>query len=282
MRIGAHVSIAGGVDLAVERGIELHCDAIQIFNKNNNQWRAFPITDEVVKRYRANLKQCNIRPVVSHASYLINLATSADALWQKSLTSFEEELERCDRLKIPYLVVHPGSHMGAGEDIGIARVATALNDIYARRNFKTMTCIEQTAGQGNHIGYKFEHLAAIRAQMKNKKRFGVCLDTCHLFAAGFDFRTTEKYAAVLKQFDEIVGCQHIKCFHLNDSKTPLGSRVDRHADIGKGTIGRAGFQLFLNDERFRDLPGLIETPTDGTGKDERRNLNALRRLIRPA
>lgn len=277
MRLGAHISVAGGVDLAIARGEELKCDAIQIFNKNNNQWKAFVLADDVVRRYHRALKTGNIHPVVSHSSYLINLATADDALWRKSIASFEEELERCDRLKIPFLVVHPGSHMGAGEDFGIRRVAAALDDIYSRRHFKAMTCIEHTAGQGNHIGYKFEHLAAIRAQTRARRKVGICLDTCHLFAAGYDYRTPEKYAALMRDFDRIVGIRHIKCFHFNDSKTPLGSRVDRHAAIGKGKIGRSGFRSFLTDPRFREHAGLIETPTDGTGKDERRNLSLLRR-----
>lgn len=278
MRLGAHVSIAGGFDLAVARAVALGCEAIQIFNKNNNQWRAFPMQDDVIKRYRRTLRTSAIRPVVSHASYLINLATSDDALWRKSLASFEEELERCDRLRVPYLVVHPGSHMGAGEPAGCARVAAALNDIYERRGFKAITLLEHTAGQGNHIGYRFEHLADIRSKLRNSRKVGVCLDTCHLLAAGYDFRTPDGYVAVLREFDAVVGGKHIKCIHLNDSKTPLGSRVDRHADIGKGLIGRRGFQSFLTDPRFADTPGLIETPTDGTGKDEKRNLRALRRL----
>ncbi len=278
MRLGVHVSIAGGVDLAVERGVALKCDAIQIFNKNNNQWKAFALTDDVIARYKANLKGCDIHPVVSHASYLINLATSDRALWTKSLGSFEEELERCDRLGVPYLVVHPGSHMGAGEDVGIANVVNALNDIYGRRKFKCITCIEHTAGQGNHIGYKFEHLGAIRQGLNDKKRFGVCFDTCHLVAAGYDYSTPEKYETMMQTFNKLVGFKTLKVVHFNDSKTPRGSRVDRHADIGKGTVGKSGFRSFLTDSRLRDIPGLLETPTDGTGKDEKRNLAALRRL----
>lgn len=278
MRLGVHVSIAGGVDLAIARGVALKCDAIQIFNKNNNQWRAFTLAEDVIKRYKQNLKECEIYPVVSHASYLINLATSDQSLWEKSGASFEEELERCDRLGIRYLVVHPGSHMGAGEDVGVMRVADALNDIYARRRFKCVTTIEQTAGQGNHIGYKFEQLAAIRQGMRDKKKFAVCLDTCHLVAAGYDFSTPEKYQAMMTAFDEIVGLKTLKVIHLNDSKTPLGSRVDRHAEVGKGTVTKSGFRSFLTDPRLAEIPGLLETPTDGTGKDEKRNLATLRRL----
>ncbi|MCC7164544.1 MAG: deoxyribonuclease IV [Anaerolineae bacterium] len=278
MRLGMHVSVAGGVDLAVERGVALKCQAIQIFNKNNNQWKAFTITDEVVARYKANLKACDIHPVISHASYLINLATSDQALWEKSRDSFREELERCDRLGIRHLVVHPGSHMGAGKEVGIARVAQALNEIYAANKIKCVTTIEHTAGQGNHIGYKFEHLAGIRKGMHNKNKFAVCLDTCHLVAAGYDFRTPEKYEAMMEAFDKIVGLRTLQAVHFNDSKTPLGSRVDRHDHIGKGTVGRGGFRSFLTDPRLAELPGILETPTDGTGKDERRDLAALKRI----
>lgn len=278
MRLGMHVSIAGGVDLAIARGVALRCEAIQIFNKNNNQWKAFTLADDVVVRYKRALKASAIRPVVSHASYLINLATTDQALWEKSRDSFAEELERCDRLGVPYLVVHPGSHMGAGEETGIARVAQALNEIYARHKFKCVTCIEHTAGQGNHIGYKFEHLAAIRKQMGDKKKFGVCLDTCHLVAAGYDYSTPEKYAAMMRAFDKTVGLKTLKVVHFNDSKTPLGSRVDRHDHIGKGTVGKSGFRSFLTDPRLSEIPGLLETPTDGTGRDEKRNLAALRKL----
>lgn len=281
MRLGMHVSVAGGVDLAIERGVALKCDAIQIFNKNNNQWKAFELKDDVVARYKQNLKNCDIHPVVSHASYLINLATSDQALWEKSRDSFAEELERCDRLAIPYLVVHPGSHMGAGEEYGCARVAQALNEIYARQKIKCVTTIEHTAGQGNHIGYKFEHLAEIREKMRNPRKFAVCFDTCHLVAAGYDYSTPEKYAAMMKAFDKLVGFKTLKVVHFNDSKTPLGSRVDRHEHIGKGSVGKSGFRSFLTDARLAEIPGLLETPTDGTGKDEKRNLAALRKLATP-
>lgn len=278
MRIGAHVSIAGGMDLAIDRGIELGCEAIQVFTKNNNQWRAAPLTDEVVARFHAKLRASPLHPVVAHAAYLINLATSDDALWKKSIESFEGELERCDRLKIRYMVVHPGSHMGAGEEVGIRRVAEALTQIYDRRGFEVVTCLEHTAGQGNHLGYTLEHLAAIRDRVTPRNRVGVCLDTCHLFAAGMDFRKPEAYVSLMQRIDDVLGLAQIKCIHLNDSKTPLGSRVDRHEHIGKGRIGRAGFGHWLNDPRWTELPGLIETPTDPTISYERRNLAVLRRL----
>lgn len=280
MRLGAHISIQGGVDLAVARGVALGCDSIQIFNKNNNQWKAFTLTDEVIARYKRDLKACAIRPVVSHASYLLNLATSDQPLWKKSCASLQEELERCDRLAIPFLIIHPGSHMGAGEAVGCARVALALNEIYASKPIKTVTLIEHTAGQGNHIGYRFEHLAEIRRQVSNKRRLGFCLDTCHLLAAGYDLRTPEAYRATLAEFDKVVGLKHVKVIHLNDSKTPLGSRVDRHTHIGKGAIGKTGFKTLVSDPRWAETPGLLETPTDGTGKDVKRELALLRRLAK--
>jgi deoxyribonuclease-4 len=279
MRIGAHVSIAGGADLAILRGMELDCDAIQIFTKNNNQWRAAPLKKDVVERFRANLADSGIRPVVAHTSYLINLGTSNKPLWNKSCKSFQTELERCERLGVPYLVAHPGSHTGAGIEQGLQNLARALNEIHARtKGYRVMTLVEQMAGQGTNLCCDFEQIARLLEMVKEKERVGVCLDTCHLFAAGYDYRSPAKFEALIKEIDTTIGLDLVKCVHLNDSKTGLGSRVDRHEHIGKGKIGRLGFQLFLTDSRFKDTPGLIETPTDGTGKDERRNLRTLRRL----
>ncbi len=279
MRIGAHVSIAGGADLAVLRGLELECEAIQIFTKNNNQWRAAPLKKEVVERFRANLADSGIRPVVAHTSYLINLGTSNKRLWSKSFKSFETELERCERLGVPFLVTHPGSHTGAGVEQGLQNLARALNQVHERNpGYRVMTLVEHMAGQGTNLCSDFQQVAQLIEMVKEKKRVGVCLDTCHLFAAGCDYRSPAKYEALMREIDTSFGLDLVKCIHLNDSKTALGSRVDRHEHIGKGKIGRLGFRLFLADARFKDTPGLIETPTDGTGKDERRNLRVLRRL----
>lgn len=279
MRIGAHVSIAGGADLAVLRGLELECDAIQIFTKNNNQWRAAPLKKEVVERFRSNLADSGIRPVVAHTSYLINLGTSNKRLWNKSFKSFETELERCERLGVPFLVTHPGSHTGAGAEQGLRNLARALNQAHARNpGYHVVTLIEHMAGQGTNLCCTFEEIARLLEMVTEKQRVGICLDTCHLFAAGCDYRSPAKFEALMSEIDAAFGLALVKCIHLNDSKTALGSRVDRHEHIGKGKIGRLGFQLFLTDSRFKDTPGLIETPTDGTGKDERRNLRALRRL----
>ncbi|MGE5141027.1 MAG: deoxyribonuclease IV [Rudaea sp.] len=279
MRIGAHVSIAGGADLAVDRGIELGCEAIQIFTKNNNQWRAAPLTSEVVDRFHTKLGDSDIHPVVAHTSYLINLGTPDPALWEKSFESFETELERCERLGVHYLVTHPGSHMGAGTDRGIENLARAINKANARHpEYRVVTLIEQMAGQGTNLCGSLEQVAQVIDLTEDKKRVGVCLDTAHLFAAGFDYRSAEKYAATIKTINAVVGLERVKCIHLNDSKTALGSKVDRHEAIGKGKIGKIGFQLFLQDRRFRNTPGLLETPTDGTGKYERLNLRMLRKL----
>lgn len=279
MRIGAHVSIAGGVDLAVLRGLEYGCDAIQIFTKNNNQWRAFPLKKDVVERFRANLGDSGLRPVVAHTSYLINLGTSSKRLWNKSVKSLQTELERCEMLGVPYLVTHPGSHTGAGVDRGLRNVADAINLVHSKTlDHRVMVLVEHMAGQGTNLCCEFEQIARLFEMVEARDRVGVCLDTCHLFAAGCDYRSPEKYQALISKIDGVIGLRRVKCIHLNDSKTALGSRVDRHEHIGKGKIGRAGFQLFLTDPRFKETPGLIETPTDGTGKDERRNLRTLRRL----
>jgi deoxyribonuclease IV len=279
MRLGAHVSIAGGADLAILRGMELGCDAIQIFTKNNNQWRAAPLKRDVIERFRANLADSGMRPVVAHTSYLINLGTSSKRLWNKSRKSFETELERCEKLGVTYLVTHPGSHTGAGIDQGLKNLADALNLVHGHtRGYHTITLVEHMAGQGTNLCFEFEQIARLLDMVKDKERVGVCMDTCHLFAAGCDFRTREKYTALMQEIDHAVGLQSVKCVHLNDSKTSLGSHVDRHEHIGKGKIGRLGFQLFLTDPIFKDTPGLIETPTDGSGRDELRNLRTLRRL----
>ncbi len=280
MRLGAHMSIAGGVDLAVLRGQSVGCDAIAMFTKNNNQWRAKPLTPDDADRFNAALLETGIRPVVAHSSYLINLASPDDALWKKSTAAMQEELERCELLGIPYLVVHPGSHMGKGVEQGVQRVAEALNRIHEQRpQLRVMTLLEHTAGQGTNLCSTFEEIAQIRSLIVAKERIGVCLDSCHLFAAGYDLRTPAKYADVFCRFDDLVGLANIKAWHLNDSKTALGSRVDRHEHIGKGKIGRAGFRNLMNDPRWNDLPALLETPKGPEMKEDIVNLRTLRRLI---
>ena len=280
MRLGAHMSIAGGVEQAVFRGQSIGCEAIAMFTKNNNQWKAKLLTHEDADRFNAALIETGIRPVVAHTSYLINLGSPDTTLWKKSMASMEDELARCELLGIPYLVLHPGSHMGKGLDYGLKRAAEAFNRIHAKfPNLNVMTLLEHTAGQGTNLCCTFEEIAQLRQMITQSKRVAVCLDTCHLFAAGFDIRKPEVYSDTFKRFDDTVGIKQIKAWHLNDSKTPLGSHVDRHEHIGKGKIGRAGFKNLLNDSRWDDLPALLETPKGPDMKEDKINLRALRRLV---
>ncbi len=280
MRLGAHMSIAGGVAEAVVRGQSVGCQAIAMFTKNNNQWKAKPLTQQDADCFQSALAETDIHPVVAHTSYLINLGSPDNALWKKSTASMEDELERAELLRIPYLVVHPGSHTGKGVDYGLKRVAEALNRIHERRpNLRVLTLLEHTAGQGTNLCCKFEEIAQLREMIVHKQRVGVCLDTCHLFAAGFDLRKPETYADTFKAFDDMVGIKQVKAWHLNDSKTPLGSHVDRHEHIGKGKLGRAGLKNVLNDPRWDDLAGVLETPKGPELKEDVMNLRALRRLI---
>ncbi len=280
MRLGAHMSIAGGVEQAVFRGESIGCAAIAMFTKNNNQWKAKRLTPEDADRFRAALVETGIHPIVAHTSYLINLASPNAALWRKSIASMEDELSRAELLGIPYLVLHPGSHMGKGVDYGIQRVAEAFDRIHDKHpNLRVMALLEHTAGQGTNLCCTFEEIAKLRDLVAKNTRVGVCLDTCHLFAAGYDLRKPEGYADTFKRFDDIVGIQQIKAWHLNDSKTPLGSHVDRHEHIGKGKIGRAGFKNLLNDPRWQDLAGLLETETSPEMKEHKANLRTLRRLM---
>lgn len=282
MHLGAHMSIAGGVENAVLSGHSVGCEAIAMFTKNNNQWKAKSLTQEDADRFNAALVETGIRAVVAHTSYLINLASPDAALWKKSIAAMEEELKRCELLGIPYIVLHPGSHMGKGVDWGVKRVADAFDRIHAKLpNLRVMTLLEHTAGQGNHLGHLFEELAQMRDLIGERQRIGICLDSCHLFAAGYDLCKPDAYADVFRRFDDLVGIAHIKAWHLNDSKTPLGSRVDRHDHIGKGKIGKTGFKNIMNDPRWRDLPGLLETPKGEDMKEDKVNLRVLRRLINP-
>lgn len=282
MRLGAHMSIAGGVEQALLRGKSVGCQAIAMFTKNNNQWKAKPLTQEDADRFSEARIETGIHPVVAHTSYLINIASPDGTLWKKSIASLQDELGRAEMLGIPYLVLHPGSHMGKGIDYGLKRAAEAFNRIHAKMpNLGVMTLLEHTAGQGNTLCCTFEEIARLRELIVEKKRIGVCLDTCHLFAAGFDIRKPEAYADTMKRFGDTVGILQLKAWHLNDSKNPLGSHVDRHEHIGKGKIGRAGFKNLLNDPRWDDLPALLETPKGPEMKEDVINLRTLRRLINP-
>lgn len=274
------MSISGGVDTAFDRGEQVGCDAMQIFTKNNNQWQAAPLTEETVQRYHQRQAETGITPVVAHASYLLNLATPDDDLWRKSIEALLVEMQRCDVLAIPYLVIHPGSHMESGEPAGVARIVEALNFAHERLpDARVKITLETTAGQGTNLGYRFEHLAAMIEGTEAKDRLAVCYDTCHTLAAGYDFRTPEGYVGVFQQFDEIIGLDRLMVFHFNDSKQDPGSRRDRHAHIGEGSVGLDGFRHILNDPRFKAIPMLLETPKSQDMHEDVENLARLRALI---
>ncbi len=278
--LGAHMSVAGGVSKSLERGKMVGCDTIQIFTRNNNRWTSKPIPPEEIERFHEQVKVTGIWPVFSHAAYLINLASPKDDLWEKSIEAFIDELVRAEKLKLMGVVLHPGSHMGEGEETGIARIAAALDRCHdATEGFQTLTLLEVTAGTGDHLGYRFEQLAEIRARVKHPERIAYCFDTCHAFAAGYDFRTKEGYEAMMEEFDRILGLERLKAFHFNDSKHPLGSRKDRHEHIGKGYIGLDGFRWIVNDPRFQETPMVLETPKSKDMHEDVENLRVLRSLI---
>ncbi len=276
---GAHMSIAGGLSNALKQGQSVGCDVIQIFSKSSNQWKAKPITDSEIATFRAERVATGVHPAMVHASYLINLASPDGDLWARSVEAFYVEMERVEALAIPYLVIHPGAHVGAGVDAGVAQAAQALNLLHDRaEGFRMKVLIELTAGQGTCIGHQFEEVGAIFNRLKTPERVGVCFDTCHAFAAGYDMRTRERYEETLVSFDRAVGLTRILAFHLNDCKKTLGCRVDRHEHIGQGGMGEAPFSFLVNDPRFLGLPMVLETPKGPDLKEDRMNLATLARL----
>lgn len=280
MRFGAHMSIAGGLEKSVDRAELAGCDSLQIFTKNGNQWKAKPIEPEQVERYEARLAETQITPVVAHDSYLINLASPDDEMWEKSIDAFRIELERCEQLSVPFLVTHPGSFMKSSEEEGFQRIAEALNRINNDlAGYKVMALLETTAGQGTNIGHRFEQIAAIMAQVSVPERVGCCFDTCHVFAAGYEIRTDDGYAETIDAFDSVIGLDKLKVFHFNDSKKEFGSRRDRHEHIGAGEIGLDGFRHFVNDPRFADHAALLETPKSEDLHEDIENLERLRGLV---
>lgn len=280
--LGAHQSIAGGYYKAVEIAHRLKCDCVQVFTKNNNQWRAKELTELDVQLFQGKLKELGVTHPLAHDSYLINLASPDPVLWKKSVDSFVMEMLRADRLGIPYLVTHPGAHTTSSEAQGIAAVVRALDETHRQtRGIKTKCLLETTAGQGSCLGCKFEQLATMIDGVQDPDRLGVCVDTCHIFAAGYAIGAEKEYKATMRALDKTVGLKLVRAFHLNDSVKPLGSRVDRHAHIGKGMIGKEGFRLLLNDRRFKKVPMYLETPKgEEKGKSlDAMNLRTLRRLI---
>ncbi|MCS7283692.1 MAG: deoxyribonuclease IV [Anaerolineae bacterium] len=280
MRLGAHESISGGLHLAFDRAQSVGCDAVQLFVKSSRAWAVKPLTEEEIRLFQERAAATGIHPAVGHASYLLNPAAPDENLWRKSRDTLIVELERCEALGIPYLVLHPGSHMGAGDEEGLRRVARALGEAHAAtRGFRVRILLETTAGQGTNLGYRFEQLAWLIENTPEGDRLGVCLDTCHLFAAGYDLRTPETYEETLAAFDRIIGLDRLCVVHFNDCKGPLGGRIDRHEHIGKGQLGLEPFRLFVNDPRFADLPGLLETPKSEDLHEDRENLAVLRSLV---
>ncbi len=280
LRLGAHESIAGGLHRAFDRAQSVGCDAVQIFVKSNRSWAVKPLTEGDIARFKAKAEETDIHPVVGHTSYLLNLGTPDGGLWAKSRDMLIVELERCEALNVPYLVLHPGSHVGTGEEAGLARVAQGLGEVHAATpGFRTQILLETTAGQGSSLGHRFEHLAWLIEHTPEGERLGVCLDTCHIFAAGYELRTPDGYAATMEAFERTIGLDRLKVIHLNDSKGGLGSRKDRHEHIGKGHIGLEGFRQVLNDPRLAGLPGLLETPKGKELHEDRENLALLRSLV---
>jgi len=280
--LGAHMSMAGGYYKAVEEAYRCGCDCVQLFTKNNNQWRAKPITDDDIAAFKTRLKELKIRYPISHSSYLINLASPDKDLWKKSIESFVVELQRAEALGIPYVVLHPGAFVDSSEKAGIKRVIRALDQVHRRlKNITAQCLLETTAGQGTNLGWRFEQLAAMLDGVREPERLGVCLDTCHVFAAGYALDTEKAYKATMREFNRTVGVKRIRAFHLNDSRRKLGSRVDRHDHIGRGHMGLEPFRHLLADRRFRKIPMYLETPK-GTEKSKPLdviNLKTLRDLI---
>jgi deoxyribonuclease-4 len=260
LRIGAHMSVAGGISKAVDRAEAHGCEALQIFTKNANRWLGKPLEPAEVRRFRARIEETAIGPAVSHASYLINLATTFDALRRQSIDAFIDELDRAEALGLLGVVIHPGTCTAGSEEEGLRLIADAIGAaLAARPGRQTLVLLEHTAGQGRTLGYRFEHLAAIISHLDGSPRVGVCLDTCHLVASGYDIATESGYRETFEAFDRLVGIDRLKAFHANDSKRPCASRVDRHEHIGRGCLGEAPFRRLLHDPRFSGLPLLIET-----------------------
>ena len=277
--LGAHISIAGGVDKALLRGSKIGCSTIQIFTKNNNRWKANPLLKDNIKRFIALSEKTKINRIFAHTSYLINLSSPNKTMFRKSYKSFFEEIERCEILQIPYIVVHPGSTLGKSLEAGIDTISEAFNKILSeKKDTDVMICIETTAGQGSSIGFRFEHIAEILEKTDN--RIGVCIDTCHIFAAGYDFRDKKSYNKTFKKFNEIIGFKNLKVIHINDSKRELGSRIDRHEHIGEGYIGIKAFELLMNDAKLRGIPKILETPKGPDMKEDIVNMNKLIGLIK--
>jgi deoxyribonuclease IV len=278
--LGAHMSIAGGVNNAVLQGKEVGCDTVQLFTKSSRQWVSKPLGKDEIARFHRAKKETGLNTVVAHDSYLYNFAAPDDVLRKKSVAGLIDEMERCEALGVTYLIAHPGAHVGTGEEAGIQMIAKSIDEMHrACPGYETKLAIEITAGQGSNLGYRFQQVRQIIDASKNSDQLRVCFDTEHAFAAGYDLRTKEGYERTFTEFDETIGLGLLVAFHLNDAKKDLGCRVDRHEHIGKGFIGLEAFRLLMNDRRFWGLPMCLETPKSDDCHEDRENLATLRNLL---
>jgi deoxyribonuclease-4 len=281
MKFGAHMSTGGGAYKALQRGIQINCEIVQIFVKNNMQWFGKPHSLDDLRLYANELASNKLACVFGHTGYLINLGAPASENRDKSVKSLIQEMNLATDLGIPFLVMHPGAHLGTGEETAIKQIVAGLDEVFqSTKHSPVRIALENTAGQGTCLGHAIKHLGAIFEKVKRPERLGVCLDTAHFFEAGYDLRTPKGWDAAIGEVEESVGLEQILAFHLNDSKTELGSRVDRHAGIGEGKIGKDAFRHIVNDARFRDLPGCLETPKSADLHEDVENLAILRSLVK--
>ena len=277
--LGAHMSIRGGVSMAIERARSIHCTAMQIFVKNNMQWFARPLRREEIRAFLDHVQRGELLSIFGHANYLINLAATNPQFHANSIRALSEELVRADQLELPFLVLHPGAHLGASEEAGLEKIVNSIDEVLRKiPHVKTKIALETTAGQGSCIGYRFEHLAYIIANVREPQRLVVCLDTAHLFAAGYDIGSETSTRKTLREFDRVIGRDRLVAIHLNDSKTARSSRVDRHEHIGQGRIGPDAFRFIMHDSRFGKIPKVLETPKGKDLREDVINLKTLRRL----
>jgi deoxyribonuclease IV len=280
--LGAHMSIRGGVSMAIERARSIRCTAMQIFVKNNMQWFARPLTREEIRAFLNHVQRGELPSVFGHANYLINLAATNPQFHANSIRALAEELVRADQLELPFLVLHPGAHLGAGEEAGLKKIADSVDEVFRKiPEVKTKIALEITAGQGSCIGHRFEHLAHIITNVREPERLRVCIDTAHLFAAGYDIGSEAGVRKTFLEFDRLIGRNRLVAIHVNDSKTGLGSRVDRHEHIGKGRIGLDAFRFIMRSPRFSKIPKVLETPKGEDLAEDVINLKTLRRLAQP-
>ena len=273
------MSISGGVSMAIERARSIDCTAMQIFVKNNMQWFARPLSRMEIRAFLDHARRGELLSVFGHANYLINLAATNLQFHANSIRALAEELVRADQLELPFLVLHPGAHLGAGEQAGLEKIVNSIDEVFRKiPNVKTKIALEITAGQGSCIGHRFEHLAHIIENVREPERLRVCLDTAHLFAAGYDISSESGVRKILREFDRVIGRDRLVAIHVNDSKTPCGSRVDRHEHIGKGRIGLDVFRFIMRSPRFRKIPKVLETPKSKDLAEDVINLNTLRRF----